>query len=291
MKKILQKSIFLFIAILCFSVFVLTACGNNEAAEENVAEENNVTLEPEIVLATTTSTEDSGLLDYLLPIFEEKTGVKVNVVSVGTGQAIETAKNGDADVILVHAREQEDQFVAEGYGIERKDVMHNQFLIVGPENDPAGVKDAADATAAMQAIADNAAPFVSRGDESGTHSKEKALWKAAGITPEGDWYIEAGSGMGDTLLMANEMSAYTLTDEATYLSMQDKLNLVVVREGDEILLNPYGVILVNPEKHPNTRINAARAFSDFLTSEEGQKLIGEFGVEEYGKGLFVPDAQ
>ncbi len=292
MKQIFKKHSLALVLMLACMALTLTACGNNNGDADTPPQDQQqeANLEPEITLATTTSTEDSGLLDYLLPVFEQKYNVKVNVVSVGTGQAIETAQNGDADVILVHARAKEDQFVEEGYGIDRQDVMYNQFLIVGPEADPAGVKDAADINAAMKAIADNKAEFVSRGDESGTHVKEKALWDKAGITDKGDWYIEAGLGMGDTLQMASEKGAYTLTDEATYLSMKDKLNLVVVREGDDILLNPYGVILVNPEKHPNTRINTARAFANFLTSDEGQELIGKFGVEEYGKALFTPSA-
>ena len=282
MKQLRYLVLLAVMVMLCFS---LAACGNTADAPE--VPDN---LEKEITLATTTSTYDSGLLDYLLPVFEEKYGVKVNVLSLGTGQAIATAEAGDADVILVHARAKEDQFVADGFGIERQDVMYNQFILVGPEADPAGIKDAADLNAAMVAISESGTEFVSRGDESGTHTKEKALWKAAAIEPAGAWYVEAGQGMADTLQMASEKQAYTLTDEATYLALKDNYQLTVLREGDDNLLNPYGVILVNPEKHANVRINAARVFANWLTSEEGQQLIGKFGTEEYGKALFTPSA-
>ncbi|MDD2568275.1 MAG: extracellular solute-binding protein [Clostridia bacterium] len=287
MKKLRYLLMFAVIIMLCFS---LSACGNTADNEDPANSEIPENLEPEVTLATTTSTYDSGLLDYLLPIFEEKYGVKVNVLSLGTGQAIATAEAGDADVILVHARAKEDKFVADGFGIERQDVMYNQFIIVGPEADPAGIKDAADLNAAMAAIANSGTEFVSRGDDSGTNTKELALWKAAAIEPAGAWYVEAGQGMADTLQMASEKQAYTLTDEATFLALQKNYTLTVLRQGDDNLLNPYGVILVNPEKYPNLHINSARAFANWLTSEEGQNLIGEFGKDEYGKALFTPSA-
>jgi len=247
-------------------------------------------VEPTLTLATTTSTYDSGLLDYLLPVFEKDYNTKVKVLSLGTGQAIATAQKGDADVLLVHDRAREDAFVKNGYGINRRDVMHNQFLIVGPAHDPAKIKGETSVIDAFKKIAANKVRFISRGDGSGTHSKELALWKAAGVTPGGSWYVEAGQGMGDTLMMANEMNGYILTDEATFLALKSNFDLVVLYEGEKILLNPYGVIAVNPAKYPDIHQNAAMAFVDFMTSEKGQKMIYQFGRDKYGKSLFIPDA-
>ncbi|MGE5454135.1 MAG: substrate-binding domain-containing protein [Methylocystaceae bacterium] len=247
-------------------------------------------METQITLATTTSTQDSGLLDELLPAFEKKYKTQVKVLAVGSGQAFEIGKKGDADVLLVHARADEDKFVQEGWGVNRRDVMHNQFLLVGPAADPAQVKSSSDIFRALKAIAGKKAAFISRGDNSGTHKKELKLWQDAGITPAGTWYLEAGQGMGDTLMMASEKEAYTLTDEATYLTMKEKLKLVIVREGDKALLNKYGVMAVNPKKYPKIHINGAMAFVSFVTSEEGQKLIYDFGRAKYGKPLFIPDA-
>lgn len=238
-----------------------------------------------IILGTTTSTQDSGLLDSLLPAFEQKSGIQVKVVAVGTGQAIQLGKDGNADVLLVHARKSEDEFVAAGYGVNAYDVMYNQFLIVGPKDDPAGVKGLATATDAFKAIAAAKATFVSRGDDSGTHKKELSIWESAGLKPEGSWYLSAGQGMGATLQMTDEKNGYTLTDEATYLSQ--KGNLAVLKEGDASLLNPYGVIQVKS----TSKAEEAEQFIQFLVGEEGQKLIGEFGKADYGKGLFVPDAK
>lgn len=253
----------------------------------------------EMILATTTSTADSGLLDAILPAFERAYGVRVKVVAVGTGQALKLGQDGNADVVLVHARAQEDQFVAEGWGVDRRDVMYNDFVLVGPKQDPAGITGMATAAEAFKAIAARQATFASRGDESGTHAKEKSIWKQAGIEPEGDWYNSLGQGMGDTLIFANEKGAYTITDRGTYLSMRDKLpNLIILVGGDSIaqntdksLLNPYGVIAVNPAKHPHVRFDLAEKFIDWITSAETQKRIGEYGVDKFGQPLFYPSAK
>lgn len=257
-----------------------------ETPAEEPAEERS------FILATTTSTEDSGLLDYLLPIFKEKTGIDVNVVAKGTGAALELAKNGDADGVLVHAKAQEEQFVADGFAKERFDVMYNDFILVGPESDPAGILTEApnDPIKAFSLIAEKQATFISRGDESGTHTKEKAYWKDASLTPSGEWYVEAGAGMGAVLQMADEKEGYTLTDRATYLSMQDELDLVIVTEKNEKMYNQYGVMMVNPEKYPIKEAEV-KEFMDWILSAEGQELISTFGVEEFGQPLFIPNAK
>jgi tungstate transport system substrate-binding protein len=243
-----------------------------------------------LILATTTSTRDAGLLDYILPDFEAKYNASVEVVAVGTGQALELGKKGDADVELVHARAQEDAFVASGDGINRQDVMYNDFIIIGPANDPAGIKGLK-AAEAFAKIAQTGSRFVSRGDQSGTNTKELAIWKVAGIEPKGDWYISAGQGMGAVLTMANEQLAYTLSDRATYLARTLKgIDLVILCEGDPDLLNRYGVIAVNPAKHPNVNSELANKFIDWITSVETQKLIGTFGVKDFGKPLFFPES-
>jgi tungstate transport system substrate-binding protein len=260
-----------------------------------------------LVLATTTSTQDSGLLDVILPDFETRYGADVEVIAVGTGQSLELGRNGDADVVLVHARQLEDTFVAEGYGINRQDVMYNDFIIVGPASDPAGVKGMTDAAAALTKIAESGSPFISRGDDSGTHTKEQSLWQATQVPlidaasiqsadktykrPEGDWYLSIGQGMGPTLTMSNEQQAYTLSDRATYLARKlEGLDLEILVEGDSRLFNPYGVIMVNPEKHPTVNVAGAQAFTDWITSLETQQLISQFGVEEFGQSLFIPDS-
>ena len=251
------------------------ACGSDE--------------DEDVILATTTSTVDSGLLDELLPLFEEDTDFSVTPLSLGSGQALETAANGDADVVLVHSPAAEEEFVESGNGIERTLVMHNDFIIVGPADDPAGVADAADIEGAMTAIAEGQGPFVSRGDDSGTHALELRLWEAAGIDPTGEsWYSETGQGMGATLTIADQTSAYTISDRATFLSFGTEIALEVVFEDAPELLNIYHVILVNPENHDDLNEDGARAFLEFMVSDEAQAFIGEFGVEEYGEALFVP---
>ncbi len=243
-----------------------------------------------LLLSTTTSTQDSGLLDYLLPEFKKDTGIETKVVAVGSGKAIQMGVDGEADVLLVHARAAEDKFIADGDGTERFDVMYNDFVIVGPKEDPAAIKGLATADA-LSAMSKKEAKFVSRGDDSGTHKKELELWKAANIEPEGNWYISAGKGMGEVLSMANELKAYTLTDRATYLSMKDKLELEIVLEREADLLNPYGILIVNPNKNDNINEEGARAFAEWMTSAKAQALIGEFGVDKYGEPLFIPDAK
>jgi tungstate transport system substrate-binding protein len=243
-----------------------------------------------LLLATTTSTADTGLLTYLLPDFEAKYNAKVEVVAVGSGQAMEIGKKGDADVLLVHARAQEDQFVAEGYGVNRQDVMYNDFIILGPVADPAGIRGMKDAAAAFAKIAAAKEPFASRGDKSGTNTKELDIWKKANITPEGGWYLSLGQGMGETLTVSNEKGAYTLSDRGTYLSRMDKLELEVLVEGDKTLANPYGVIAVNPAKWPKVNAELATKFIEWLTSVETQEKIAAF-KHASGKPLFFPDSE
>jgi len=245
-----------------------------------------------LVLATTTSTENSGLLSFILPDFEQKYNADVDVIAVGTGQALKLGQQGDADVLLVHARSKEDAFIHDGYGVNRQDVMYNDFVIVGPPNDPAGIAGMTDAVAAMAKIAETNSPFISRGDDSGTHTKEKSLWAAADINPTGNWYISAGQGMGAVLTLANEQLAYTLSDRATYLSRTlEGTDLVVLTEGDPILFNPYGVMAVNPLVHPGVNFDGATAFINWLTDPETQQLISTFGEKEFGHPLFTPDSK
>ena len=243
-------------------------------------------------LSTTTSTENSGLLDALLPPFEEKFNVKVDVISVGTGKALKLAENGDVDITLVHARTLEDKFLKDGYGVNRRDVMYNDFVVIGPRSDPAGIREAKTAGEAFHKIALKKSTFVSRGDNSGTNIKESTLWKTAGHSPSGMWYLEAGKGMGAVLTIACEKEAYTLTDRGTYLAfwLDKKIDLPVLFEGDPILFNPYGIIAVNPAKHPHTNYTKAMALIAWVTSIQGQKIIKEFGKERFGKPLFIPMA-
>jgi len=243
-----------------------------------------------LILATTTSTADTGLLDYLLPDFEKKYDAKVEVVAVGTGQALKLGQDCNADVVLVHARAKEDEFVANGYGVNRQDVMYNDFVIVGPPSDPAGIKGMTSAVEAFKKIAESQSKFISRGDESGTHVKEKDVWKAAGIEPAGDWYVSSGQGMGEVLTMANEQLAYTLSDRGTYLARTlEGTELVILVEGDPVLFNPYGVIAVNPAKCPHVQAKLAEDFINWLISPETQKMIGDF-KHPSGQPLFVPDS-
>lgn len=242
-----------------------------------------------IKLSTTTSTDNSGLLPYLLPKFEAKTKIKVGVISVGTGKALELAKNGDVDVTLVHARASEDAFVAAGHGVDRRDVMYNDFIIVGPANDPAGVKGSKDVLKAMKKIVASKVKFISRGDNSGTDQMENSYWREIGEKPQGATYISAGLGMGEVLNMAGEMQAYTLTDRATYGAYKAKTGLEIVVEGDPKMFNPYGIIAVNPAKYKDINYKGAMELINWITSEEGQKLIAAYRVN--GEQVFYPSAK
>jgi len=244
----------------------------------------------DLLLVSTTSTQDSGLLDVLLPAFTERTGYAVQLVAVGSGQALKLGEQGNADVILLHSPAAEKEFIANNFGVDRRLVMHNDFVIVGPASDSAGIHGG-NPVDALQKISASAATFVSRGDDSGTHVKELALWKDAGIDPTGQaWYLETGQGQGATLSIASEKGGYALTDRGTFLAYQSNVDLEILVEGDPFLLNVYHVITVNPEKFPDINLDGAKAFADFITSDEGQKIIGQFGVEKYGQPLFFPDA-
>jgi len=242
-----------------------------------------------VILSTTTSTQDSGLLDVLVPLFEKQTGYSVKTVSVGTGQALAQAAKGDADVVLVHAPSLEKKYVADGKLLNRRLVMYNDFVIIGPKEDPAKIKSAKTALAALKLIEQSKAPFVSRGDNSGTHNLEKSLWKEAGIQPKGDWYIEAGQGMGATLNIANERNAYTITDRGTLLALSKRVNLPILIEGDKALLNIYSVMEVNPANGPRINVAGGKAFADFMVAPQTQNVIKNFGVK-FGQSLFVPVA-
>lgn len=271
-----MKRNFLFLTMIFFCI-LLAAC---QANPTNL----------DLILATTTSTQDSGLLDELLPIFEQDSGYRVKSVAVGSGQAMKMGEDGNADILLVHAPASELVFMESGFGAERFLVMHNDFVLVGPWADSVGIQAASSAADALIKIADAQAQFISRGDDSGTHKKELILWQDAGVIPEGEWYQEAGQGMGATLKIASEKGAYTLTDRATYLANQEILELAILFEGDPMLLNVYHVITVNPEKWPEVNVDGAKAFAEFLVSNEAQELIAEFGVEKFGQPLFFPDA-
>ncbi len=241
--------------------------------------------EERLKMSTTTSTQDSGLLKVLLPPFEKKNNVKVDVIAVGTGQALKLGEAGDVDVVFVHARKLEDKFVADGFGVNRKDVMYNDFVIIGPQNDPAGIAKSKSAAEALKLIAAKGATFVSRGDKSGTHIKEKELWQTAGITPKGSWYVEAGQGMGPVITMATERRGYTIADRGTYNAFKgQKSDLVILFQGEKGLFNPYGVIAVNPKKHPHVKYDLTMKFIDYVTGPEGQGIIA--GFKAHGEPVF-----
>ena len=244
-----------------------------------------------LILATTTSTQDSGLLDVLIPVFEKQTGYFVKTIAVGSGQAMAMGQKGEADVLLVHSPEAEVKFMAEGSGVNRLLVMHNEFVVVGPPADPTAIKGTKSSTEGLKKIAAAGALFLSRGDNSGTHAKEKGIWKAAGMNPEGQkWYQQTGLGMGQTLNVAAEKKGYTLADRGTWLALKKNLGLDILMEGDPLLLNVYHVIQVNPARWPKVNADGAKAFSDFMVSAEAQGIIKTFGVEKYGSPLFFPDA-
>ncbi len=279
MKRTLEKGFFAMGIVLVFLLYAALPLSAAGPAQKN------------LILATTTSTQDSGLLDVLIPAFEKKTGYFVKTIAVGSGQAMAMGQKGEADVLLVHSPDAEKKFMAEGNGVNRLIVMHNDFVVVGPPADPAAIKGAKSTPEAFKKIAAAGALFLSRGDNSGTHAKEKGIWKAAGINPEGQkWYQQTGLGMGQTLNVAGEKKGYTLADRGTWLSLQKNLGLPILKEGDPILLNVYHVIAVNPVKWPKVNADGAKAFSDFMVSREAQGIIKTFGVEKYGGALFFPDA-
>ena len=239
-------------------------------------------------MATTTSTDNTGLLKAILPVFEAETGYEVQVVAVGTGKALKMGRDGDVDVVLVHARPAEEKFVSDGYGTERKDVMYNEFVLVGPSNDPAKIQSAKSVPEALKLIHDSESQFISRGDDSGTHKKEKALWEKSELKPSGKWYMEAGQGMGKIIQVSGELDAYTLTDSGTWLVYKEKSPLQQLYHGDQVMHNPYGIIAVNPERHKDLNHSGATALTKWITSDEAQQLIGDFRF--YGQQLFVPSA-
>jgi tungstate transport system substrate-binding protein len=279
MRKQFLKAGFAVAMIALFLLFCMASPASAAPAQKN------------LILATTTSTQDSGLLDVLIPAFEKKTGYFVKTIAVGSGQAMAMGQKGEADVLLVHSPDAEKKFMADGNGVNRLIVMHNDYIVIGPSADPAAIKGAKGTVEAFKKIAAAGSLFMSRGDNSGTHAKEQGIWKAAGIKPEGQkWYQQTGLGMGQTLNVAAEKKGYTLADRGTWLSLQQKLGLPILKEGDPILLNVYHVIGVNPTKWPKVNADGAKAFSDFMLSAETQGIIKTFGVEKYGGALFFPDA-
>lgn len=287
MKKILS---YILMLVLVFSLVGCTsqAPENNEGASNQDAQEKIVN--EEVILATTTSTRDSGLLDEIVPVFEEETGYKVKIIAIGTGKALAMGEKGDADVLLTHAPSSEAKLVKNNDMINYKMVMHNDFVIVGPSDDPAQIKGLETAAEAFKKISETESLLVSRGDDSGTNKKELAIWKNAGIEPAGTWYQESGSGMGQTINITSEKDGYTITDRATYLALKENLNLDILVEGEATLLNIYHVGQVNPEKSDLINAEGAESFVDFMISDSTQKMIGEFGVDKYGTPLFFPDA-
>lgn len=290
-----KNILMLLFTMMLTAALLLTGCSDTK--EENKKDEPQTAQKEEkpkvsgdLILATTTSTQDSGLLDVLVPMFEEQTDVKVKPIAVGSGKALEMGENGEADILLVHAPSDEEKLEANKDVTNRQLVMHNDFIIVGPKEDPAGIKGLT-IQEALKKINESQNLFVSRGDDSGTHKKELGLWKEVGITPSGKMYQETGSGMGDTLKVAYEKSGYTLTDRATYLALKETVGLEILVEGDDSLLNIYHVMQVNPEKSDKINEEAAEAFVEFMINEDTQKTIGEFGVDKYGEALFFPDAK
>ncbi|MEW6173917.1 MAG: substrate-binding domain-containing protein, partial [Bacillota bacterium] len=284
LRKTLVLALFALVALA-----LIGGCGKTAKVEQTQQPSAPQPKIKDLILATTTSTVDSGLLDVLTPLFEKQTGYKVKTIAVGTGQALEMGKKGEADVLLVHAPKSEQELVDSGVGINYRLVMHNDFIVVGPPEDPAGIKGMT-SLEAFKAIAAKKAIFVSRGDDSGTHKKELSIWTEAGVNPSGGWYQESGQGMGATLLMASEKKAYTLTDRATYLAQKANVKLDILSEGDKSLLNIYHVMQVNPEKFSKVNAEGAKAFVDFMLAPETQKVIGDFGKDKFGQSLFVPDA-
>jgi tungstate transport system substrate-binding protein len=250
----------------------------------------SVSAQERLKISSTTSTDNSGLFGALNPPFEKRLDCRIDVIAVGTGKALKIGEAGDVDVVFVHARAAEDKFIADGFGVNRRDVMYNDFIIIGPKEDPAGIRGFKDAKKALSAIAQKGAPFISRGDDSGTHKKEKFIWKKAGVTPKGKWYAEAGQGMGAVIQIANEKKAYALADRGTYLAYSDKVDLVILCEGDKDLFNPYGIMAVNPARFPNVNYVLAMAYIGWITSQEGQAIIRKFGVAKFGQPLFIPQA-
>lgn len=306
----MNKRLSIIVLVVLLITFLTSGCGGSQSNETQTqndsqevtqgAEDSSATTtheNSEVILSTTTSTQDSGLLDILIPMFERQTGYKVKVIAVGTGQALAMGENGDADVMLVHAPDSEMEVVNKGAAMNRQLVMHNDFIIVGPEDDPAGIKGLG-ADEAFKKIADKKSIFISRGDDSGTNKKELDIWKSVGIKPEGEWYQEVGQGMGATLDITSEKQGYTLTDRATYLAKKDILSLVILSEGSPELLNIYHAMQVNPDyitkKSPDKakmiNTEGAKAFVEFMTNPDTQKVIGDFGKDKYGEPLFFPDA-
>ncbi len=284
-----SKHLGLVLSVFMVVTFLLAGCAAASTATQAPVEPTKPA-NPDLILATTTSTQDSGLLDVIVPDFEQRTGYTVQTVAVGSGEAMKLGQDCNADVLLVHSPAAEKDFMSSNYGSNRRLVMHNDFVIVGPAADPAGIKGVGVAKDAFTKIAESQSPFISRGDKSGTNTKELAIWKAAGLTPEGSWYTESGQGMGATLKIASEQGAYTLTDRATYLANKDNLQLDILAEGEASLLNIYHVIEVNPANCPKVNNAGAIAFADYLVSPEAQSLIGSFGTEKFGQPLFTPDA-